>query len=94
MKKNKQLKFKRLPSKAELRHIATRIWGLWIDFDSLREFGDTDQFYSDVIDVINGKTTIDLFSDEYVCDTYDDLSFDLFYNTARYLIKKGIIDKL
>ena len=93
-KMKKQITFLREPSKAELRHVATKLWGLWIDFESLREFEDTDRFYTDVVDVIKGNLSMDAFSSDYVCDTYDDLSFDVFYNTLRYLLNKGIIDNI
>lgn len=94
MIKHKPLKLKRILSKAELRHIITRIWGLSIDFETLREFNDTDRLYSDAVSVIEGTQSIDSFSSEYICDTYDDLDFIIVYDTLRYLKKRGAIEKL
>lgn len=94
MTKSKQLRFNREPSKSELRHIATRIWGFCVDFETLREFNDTPKFYQDVISVIKGDMPIDSFSSDYICDTIQDLDFNMIYDTLRYLLRKGIINEI
>lgn len=88
------LKFKRQPTKSELRHIATKIWCVCIDFQSIREFDDMDSFYKDVVAVIKSEMTLDAFTSSYVGDSYDELMFDIVYDTVKYLIKKEIIEKL
>lgn len=88
------MKLKRQPTKSELRHIATKIWCVCIDFQSVREYEDMDSFYKDVIAVINSEMTLDSFTSSYVGDSYDELTFDIVYDTIKYMAKKGIISGL
>lgn len=88
---NTKLKFKRQPTKAEIRHIVTKIWCVCVDFQSVREYEDMESCYKDAMSVIKSEMTIDAFTSSYVGDTYDDLLFDIVYDTLHYLIKKGII---
>lgn len=53
-----------------------------------------DSFYKDVVAVIKSEMTLDAFTSSYVGDSYDELMFDIVYDTVKYLIKKEIIEKL
>jgi hypothetical protein len=85
------LKIKRDPTKGEIRYVVDKILCLCIDYESLREFDDTERFYKDVKHVMFGEMAIDSFTSEYICDTIDDMAFDIPYQIYEYMKKKLII---
>ena len=86
-----KLKIKRQPTKREILHVVTKIWFLCIDFETLREFDDMNRLYEDAKKVMFGEMAIDAFTSEYICDTMDDMAFDMPYETYEYMKKKQII---
>lgn len=88
---NKTIKFKREPSKGELRYIVSKIWGLDVDYEQLKECEELEPYYNDIKGVLTSKMTIDTFSVEYTGDSYDELFFSIIHNTLMYLLKRGVI---
>lgn len=91
-------KFKREPSRAEMRHIVKNIWGMDIyyprdEYESAKEYEEiwANEFYKDVMSVIRGDYSVIGFSANYIAEEWDDAApAFMFYDTYLYCINKGI----